>query len=77
VERGKQKIAQMEEEMSRKGEEIVRLEKYSSSLNARISEMGTVNEEKTSDIRMKESRLTQELKSLNEVLSRSEDNFNR
>ncbi len=63
--------------MSRKGEEIVRLEKYSSSLNARISEMGTVNEEKTSDIRMKESRLTQELKSLNEVLSRSEDNFNR
>lgn len=67
----------MEEEMSRKGEEIVRLEKYSSSLNARISEMGTVNEEKTSDIRMKESRLTQELKSLNEVLSRSEDNFNR
>lgn len=77
MERGKQKIAQMEEEMSRKGEEIVRLEKYSSSLNARISEMGTVNEEKTSDIRMKESRLTQELKSLNEVLSRSEDNFNR
>lgn len=67
----------MEEEMSRKGEEIVRLEKYSSSLNARISEMGAVNEEKTSDIRMKESRLTQELKSLNEVLSRSEDNFNR